>query len=408
MDPWTPEDRNALIDLAINTKESRGQKGPYHYSVLPKLNGNEQEDIRRNMLTEALADSIYKTTPELRNVSLSFYKLLMQKLSSNSYTGPYLNGDIIVVIKGSNAYAFVTEEKYSDEFPFSDLDVMIYINPYLDDAMFNQLKQAVRVAVLQTISQYKRLLDHMLFLNKPIDGIFLDEKTITSFKEVYTKTLDSIDLPDGAKFVSPFVTDEIRNYCSRNSFLIKKSITQENSVVKIEVPHFDRCERIPLRRTPLFCSYNDTIDFSRGNNEATPGHFDLYRIRFNNKYIETDIETGEITHEERVPADFIDITIASKDDAELIEFWNKGRCVCLYDKYSNLWMAMPDIHSCIADLYKMLHVYECPESKRGKRTQKLNKLIEIVNNMIPIQLVNHLFTPAFNHPPPSYNVAIQY
>lgn len=398
MDPWTPEDRNSLIDLAINNNNARGQKGPYHFSVLPKMNGNEQEDIRRNMLTEALANSIYKTTPELRDVSLSFYKILMQKLSSNSYTGPYLNGDIFVVIKGSNAYAFVTEEKYPEDFPFSDLDVMIYINPYLDDAMFNQLKQAVRVSVLQTISQYKRLLDHMLFLNKPIDGVFLDEHTITSFKDVYTKTLESIDLPDGAQFVSPFVTDEIRNYCSRNSFLIKKSVAQENSVVKIEVPHFDRCERIPLRKTPLFCSYNDTIDFSRGNNEATPGHFDLYRIRFNNMYIEKDLETGKIVHEERVPADFIDITIASKDDAELIEFWNKGRCVCLYDKYASLWMAMPDIHSCIADLYKMLNIYECPESKRQKRTQKFNKLIEIVNTMIQIPII------CSQQPPSPYNI----
>ncbi len=398
MDPWTPEDRNALIDLAINSKDGRGQRGPYHFSVLPKINGNEQEDVRRNMLTEALADSIYKTTPELRNVSLSFYRILMQKLSSNSYTGPYLNGDIFVVIKGSNAYAFVTEEKYPEDFPFSDLDVMIYINPYLSDAMFNQLKQAVRVAVLQTISQYKRLLDHMFFLNKPIEGVFLDEETITSFKDVYTKTLESIVLPDGAQFVSPFVNDEVRNYCSRHSFLIKNSVAQDNSVVKIDVPHFDRCERIPLRKTPLFCSYNDTIDFSRGNNDATPGHFDLYRIRFNNMYVEKDVETGEILHEERVSADFIDITIASKDDSELIDFWNKGRCVCLYDKYSNLWLAMPDIHSCISDLYKMLNVYECPESKRQKRTQKFNKLIEIVNTMIPV----------FNTPPPAYNIAIQY
>jgi hypothetical protein len=96
----------------------------------------------------------------------------------------------------------------------------------------------------------------------------------------------------------------------------------------------------------------------------------------NVQYKERD-ENGDVVRQERVPADFIDVSIASKNDAELIEFWNKGMCLNVYDRYANVWLVTPDIYSCIADLYKMLHVYECPESKKPKRQQKYTKLMQL-------------------------------
>lgn len=378
MDPWTPEDRNAFIESAVNSSESRGQKGPYHYSVLPKVSGTEQEDVRRSLVTEALAKTIYKTNPAYRQISLDFYKILYSKLSMNPYTSPYIGNDIVVLMKGGNAYAYVTQEEFPDDFPFSDLDIVVCINPYIEDTMFKKLESAVRVTVLQTISQYKRMLDHMLFLNKPIEGTSLDKQVLDSFKSELDAMMKNISLPTG-EIVSPFRSDAVRNYCSRNSFLIANS-TKENSVVRVDVPHFDRCERIPLRKTPMFCSYNKTIDFVRDNNTAQ-GHFDLYRIRMNTMYVEKN-EEGNIIKEERVPADFIDVSIASKNDAELIDFWNKGRCLSIYDRHASVWLITPDIQSCISDLYKMLNVYECPEGKKQKRQQKLNKLMQIAKSAL--------------------------
>jgi hypothetical protein len=373
MDPWTPEQRNSFVEFAINSEDNRGQRGPYHFSTFPKVNGNEVEDTRRSLVTEALAKTIYQKNPSYRKISLAFYDTLFHKLSMNPYTGPYMGNDVILLMKGGNAYAYVTQEQFPAEFPFSDLDIVVYINPYIEKESFDEIEKAVRITVLQTLSQYKRLLDHMFFVNRQIEGRLLDEETVESFKFDFQEALNSIDMPDGVSVISPFESDEVRNFCSRNSFLIANK--KENSVVRVEVPHFDRCERIPLRKTPLFCSYNKTIDFVR-DNVSLQGHFDLYRIRMNTLFVEKDTE-GNVIKEERVPADFIDVSIASKNDAELIDFWNKGRCLSIYDRAANVWLMTPDIQSCISDLYKMLFVYECPEGKKQKRQQKYARLTDI-------------------------------
>jgi hypothetical protein len=376
MDPWTPADRNAFIDYAVNSKDNKGQRGPYQFATYPKLNGVEQEDPKRALVTEALAKAIYQSNPAFRAISVAFFHTLMQKLSMNQFTGPAIGRDVVVSLKGGNAYAYVTNESFPEDFPFSDLDIVVYINPYLPADHFDHLAHAVKITVLQTISQYKRTLDHMFFVNKPIEDQILDAETIQAFKEAHKKILSEIDLPDGAEFVSPFASDEVRNYCSRHSFLLTNSLAKENSVKKVEVPHFERCERIPLRRTPFFSSYNDTIDFQRDNADLK-GRFDLYRIRFNNMYIEKD-EEGGVIHEERVTADFIDVSIAAKDDAELLDFWNKGRCMYVLDRPSNVWVMVPDIMSCIEDLRKMLFVYDCPEAKKAKRLVKYEKLQQLL------------------------------
>ena len=379
MDPWTAETRNEFIKFAIGTDEKKGQRGPYHFNTLSKVNGNDAEDYRRVLVTEALAKTIYTKKPAYRRLALGFYYTLSQKLSTNVNTGPYMGADIILMMKGGNAYAFVTEEKFPEDFQFSDLDVNVNINPHLPKDVFNYLERSVRIVVLQTISQYKRVLDHMLFLNRPIDDIILDEQSIAEFKKDYNDALKDIVLPNGAELMSPFESDVVRNYCSRNSFLITNSAVKEDGVMKIELPHFERCERIPLRKTPVFCSYNQTIDFVRdATQDECQGHFDLYRIRFNNRYIERDPD-GCIIKEERVAADFIDVSIASQNDAELLDFWKHGKCLYINEKHSNIWIMVPDIMTCILDLYKMLNVYECPDGKRQKREQKYQRLLKIAN-----------------------------
>lgn len=401
MDPWTADDRNAFIAAAKNCEEFRGQKGPYYFNVLPKVTGgnNDQEDVRKSMVTEALAKTIYNTNPAFRCISLAFYNILYQKLAMNQFTGPFMNTHIVLLKKGSNAYAYITEERFPEVFSFSDLDIVIYINPFIDNNLFAELDKAVKVTVVQTISQYKRLLDHMLFLDRPIDGVFLSPAIIAEFKDTYNKMLADITLPDDSEILSPFVSNEVRNACSRNSFFITNSEKRLDSVVRVEVPHYDRCDRIPLRKTPLFTSYNETIDFMRTDNPATNmvGQFDLYRIRWNNLYVERD-ESGNVVHQEKITADFIDVSVAAKNDSELIDFWTRGRFLCLFEKNANIWFNVPDIYSCISDLYKMLNIYECPESKKQKRTQKYNKLVEIAQHVQQISMMNTMMMP----PPPAF------
>lgn len=377
MDPWTSEDRNDFIKHAINSDAQKGYKNYYQFSTFPKVNGNEIEDYKKSLITKALAKTIYKTNPIYRTISLEFYNMLVHKIAINPYIGSHLGTNIIVLCKGSNAYAYVTGEKFEEDFPFSDLDIVVYINPNLPDKFFQELETNVKIIVLQTLSQYKRLLDHMFFINnnKAVDSLF-DNATIASFKADYNKILSEIVLPDNAYLVSPFESDEVRNFCSRNSCILTNSNVKENTVVRVEVPHYERCERIPLRKSPMFCSYNETIDFNRDKENNLRGHFDLYRIRFNNKYIEKN-DNGEILKVSSITADFIDVSIASKNDAELIDFWNKGICLSIYDKYTNIWLTVPNINSCITDLYKMLTIYECPEGKKQKRMQKMQKLIDI-------------------------------
>jgi hypothetical protein len=377
MEHWTPETRNEFIKEAVNSTESHGQKGYYHYNVLPKVVGaNENEDLRRAKATEAFAKSVFSgSNPMFRRIMICFYELLMYKFNSNPYTGPYMGNSLVVLIKGSNAYAYATGEKYPEDFKFSDMDIVVFINPTIRDEFFVSLEKTARVTVQQAISQFKRTLDHMFCLHKNIDDQFLPDEVIEAFANEFAANLASISTPT-TEFLSPLSDDSVRNYCSRNSFMIANSKVSDDSVVRIEVPHYDRCERIPLRRTPFFASHNQTIDFMRDNSDSI-GNFDLDRLRLNIKVIERD-EEGDIIKEERIPVDFIDVSIASKKDSELLDFWKNGRCLYVLDKYVNSWLLIPDIHSCIADLDKMLNKYECPESKREKRNAKLQKLREIL------------------------------
>lgn len=375
---WSALDRNEFINEAINSKLDYGYKNQYKYKTFPKTLGIDIQDLRRSSLTDCLAKTIFNgSNPIYRKISIEFYNTLIKKLSTSIYTSVFMGHDIIVLQKGSNAYAYLTGEN-DEYFKFSDSDIMIYINPYLPIHIFNEIKTNVKIIVMQTLSQYKRLLDCMFFMNRPIDNPLFNQETINAFKKEYKDNLMSIsidDIPENAEILSPFESDEIRNFCSRNSCIIINSRSQENTIVMVDVPHYDKSERIPLRKSPLFCSVNETIDFSRDKDNILIGHFDLFRMRFNNMYIETD--NDKITCQERVTSDFIDVSIPAQNDAELLDFWQRGKCLYIYEKYVGMWIMIPDMQSCINDLYKMLTIYDCPESKKNKRIQKYNKLLEI-------------------------------
>lgn len=389
---WTPAVRNNFITSAINSTDERGHQGQYWFNVLPKNNKPDEENPKKAAVTHALMNTIF-INPQYRIFALKIYDILINKITSNQFTRQHFNKNIVVMLKGGCSYSYLLGSA-TETFPYSDIDLVIYINPNLPTSVFDNLKETLNAIVLQTISQYKRAIDFMFFSNKErmteeqirrqAAEQFIPDELIEQLKEDFIKALHDISTEDGT-FVSPFEGNEIRNTASKYSFIIEKSIANEDAVVRVEVPHFEQCERIPLRKSPMFCTHNRTITFNRVNGDKeVKGNFDLYRIRFNNLYMYKDNESEdpEKLYRENVTADFIDISIASQDDAELQDFWQHGRSVFVHDIHSNIWMVIPDAVTMLNDLYKMLTVYECPEAKRDKRQRRYDALSAIVQGSI--------------------------
>lgn len=404
-EPWTPEQRDEFIDMARNSENPKGHNAPYNFKVFPKLSSSdfENEDPKKKIMTEVLANVIYNKNPAYRAISLKIYDLLIHKIVNHSFLYQYFWDDMCVMLKGSNAYTFLLEEKFPEDFNFSDLDIVIYINPNLPKDIFKAIKDATSSIVLQTISQYKRNLDHLFFINKnnyQLTDSILDPVLVSNFKKDFNEAVNDAKYLDG-KFSSPFESDEIRNYVSRNSFVLVESKKQEDSNVRIEIPHFNKCERIPLRKTPIFGSYNTTIQFNRIESSSVAnlstsdvnnliqkgssfkaniqGDFDLYRIRFNCLYTSKNEDGTE--KKEKVTADLIDISISAQDDSELIDFWNHGRSSSFLEKNTGLWLRIPDMETCIIDLNKMINLYDSNDNKKERRIAKYIKLKKIASEL---------------------------
>ena len=428
---WTAVERQGWIDFCSKTGFEQGFDifdSNYGFQVLPKLECPDEEDPLRNLATKALGKTIFTKRPEYREISLKIYEVLMNKILYNQNTRNYVN-EIVVMMKGSNAYKYLVGDRFPEDFEYSDTDIVIYINPYLRPGLFDNLYADLRHIVLTTISQHKRCLDAMFCLNRNLDDNFLAPEVIKQFKKDYQRELDGIKI--NGKFTSPFLADfpskkenavvtmlvdgknnikvqilseskfaeKKRNFCSKystvlvpnihpnhnymavrltltfpndNSVKVKFTTYLQNSIVKVQVPHYDRCDKIPLQKSPIFCSYNKTIKFSRGSTNAI-GNFELYRIRISNQFVSNN---SVMT----IPADFIDITIPSQNDSELIDFWNHGKSINIRD--SNIWLKVPTIQNCLDDLYKMLHIYNGNDAKRTKRQRKFNILKGILNGKL--------------------------
>jgi predicted nucleotidyltransferase len=395
---WTPNMRDAFIKRGLTSEDIKGNQGYYWFNVMPKNIKPDEENAKRKLVTKALMNTIF-ANPRYRIIALRIYDILLNKIWNHPITRLHYQKDIIVQLKGGVAGTYLLG-KTDDIFPYSDIDIVVFINPNLPKHVFDRVKEAMSIIVLQTISQYKRSIDFMFFSNKERmspDQIrkqsceqFLPDDLIDAFKKDYSEALKELDLEDDQSesknegyFVSPFENNEIRNESSRHSFMIANSVSHKDSVVRVEVPHFEMCERIPLKRTPLFCSYNKAIRFNRladadgtRDDKMLVGSFDLFRIRFNNLYMSEDEEAKKVFHE-NITADFIDIVISNQDDAELHDFWQHGASVLVNDPISNMWIVVPDIPTMISDLDKMLNLYECPEAKRDKRQKRLDVLKNI-------------------------------
>jgi hypothetical protein len=342
---------------------------------MPKLHEVVDMDQRRSHVTNALMETVHDTE-SMQLVTLKFHDILSTKLSKCNMVWQHAN-DIKVVLKGGMAYRYVLGRSE----PASDMDIVVYIRPSMPMDTFCMLKKRVNTIVLQTISQYKRALDHMLFLNKDTPGVFLDKQVTDDFKLNFGKLLAAKG-GDAGTYTSPFLDTSIRNQVSQNSFIITDSKVVPDTVLRVEVPHFEMCENIPLRRTPIFCTHNRSISFTRSkdNGVEMKGSFDLYRLRFNCLFVPQDPEKMP----SRVPADLIDVSILHQDDAELSSFWQNidggQKLLHIADPRLSHPIYIMNMSMMLEELEKMLFVYNSSDQKREKREERRSRLAAILSD----------------------------
>lgn len=380
---WNAFEARNFIDTAKTSSLDYERREPYSYKKMPKNIDMDTNDVKKTMISQALAEALYGNDSPYRTIPLHFYEKLCTRLASDRNTMDHFNKNIIPLVKGNVSYNMMTEEKYPDTFKHSDLDIVICINPNLPDTDFNYLQHSAHIILNQAISQYKRTLDHMFFGKRlEIDNSFMSDEEIEAFINKYEKVIDEINKnPElEGKFLSPFTDNyETRNFCSKFSFIITDTVNNDQ-VVRCEIPHLAQCDRIPLKKTPLFISYNDSINFNRAKEgEAIVGNFNLYRIKINHMFISFSKEEDSM---KKVSADLIDISIPKKDDAELINFWKNNKSLVVCDKITNIWVYIPDILFSIKEIDRMINLYKSPENKKGTRLIKREMLINHLKDTI--------------------------
>lgn len=394
---FTREDRDAIIAHAAGATEtlSKGDIAGFKYRLLDKLSAPSEIDTVSTQATQALANVVFGGEPRFRLVTMLFMKKLSHFLSE-SYVLRENAHNYVVVVKGGTAYHLLAHDmgsKQADKLPAGDFDVSIFINPYLPAFAFTSIHTEIKRNVLRAISDAKSRLDTTFFLHKAFPQIgedWLAPQEVEAFKDAHIAECQAAGL------VSPFESTDVRNAVSGNSFMIINSATMpETNVVRVEVPSFKFCERIPLRRTPVSASFNETIDFWSEKSGAAPVHrrFELYRLKMSvgapkvnvGTFVEEDghVLLGIRPSYQKVHSDLIDVSIPLQGDHEGTAFWNnlrasRGMALTMHFDINHIPVLLPSVQACIHDLEMMLSVYECPEGKRGKREEKLEVLRQLL------------------------------
>lgn len=349
----TPEQRAELVSLAKNSDEMHGTLHDCRYKVMEQQNGVVEVDILRQNLTNITGEMIYANKGQFAALSLACYNELYKKLS---WYGPEI---VKVFIKGGNAIAL-----QCPLFDFSDLDIGIYINPSLNKNDFDEIYNDIAVICGQIISKHKQNIDRLFFRQRENAFVLLSDKDTDAFKECHKNRLNT----EG--YTSSFTE---RNAASSNSIFITGSDHYDDKVVRIDMPHYENAERIPLEYTPIHCSINDTI-FNMYE-DGRISSFDLFRIKWGNV-----IENDENEYKKRIFADFIDISLLRQDDSELQDFFERGG---FYQKSRltsfviwNGWkLTCASLEECIVNLHKSIYLFDCPEAKKHKKMETI-ELIE--------------------------------
>lgn len=343
----TPEQRAELHAVATSSDKA-GMLHRCRWFHYPKMDGPQEISEDKQLAIISMGHMMFENTA-FSKLSLHVYKMLHYKLKNL-----YSPSEVVVLIKGSSALAlyFATIDEYKNCFPFSDIDITIFVNPLLEN--YDEVFLNVRTIVGQVFAKHKQYMDRIFFkLNREVTPPDFD---IIEFIDRHIAMCEEIEM------LSPFINDEIRNACSFNSFSIVPHNTDSNVVVKISEPHFTCAEMIPLDKTPIFCSINDTLD-----------DVVLYRMKWN---------VMDSNDERFMSIDFIDCIIPRENNVELQDFVNNGgfngNNQTVIERF-DMQITIFDLPTLRNDLWKCLNEYDCPESKRrirGMRYTILNKYIE--------------------------------
>ena len=344
----TPEQRIELIATAKAATENGNLHGCYY-----KLLDGESSVVEPNPLKQDMANALGKIVYNSRfsSLSLACFNNLYHKLS---WYGPEY---VRVILKGSTAISLQKEN-----FDYGDMDIGIYINPHLDKERYDKIFADVSIVCGQVIAKHKQMLDRTFFRPREGHDVLLSEDDKYLFRDMHIKAMENIAV------VSCFSQ---RNESSSNSIYLTKSEAMDDKVVRINMPHYENAEKIPLEYTPIMCSINDTIQNIGDNGRIT--EFSLFRIKWAN-CVESDDKFSKLS------SDFIDITLLKQNDTNLLDFWKRGGfaarspLTCLVSKWG--WkMTCSSLSECIHDLHKSLLVYNMTADKKERKNEILRKLV---------------------------------
>jgi len=387
----TPAERVELVDTAKASLDPSGNVNGCHFKKMAReFVPDVSNDIQKSDMTGALAYVLYKDE-RYSGLTVGFYDRLFKSLGflNKKYGSLPTRGDFVtrVFIKGANAIAL-----QQPGFEFSDMDIGVYINPTMSEKDFETVHAEVRIIVGRLLAAHKRAIDATFFLRKKdaqtndkrFDYAILNESITEDFK------IDHVDAMFKVGATSCLFADEIRNACSRNSIYITPT-KDETELVRIDIPHMLGAETIPLNRTPVPLSVNDSIKYSyEFQGESRNVNFDLYRLKwcsvYDNEVSSYDLPDGPSSDSSssvtKMAADFIDITIPKWGDFELVDFeerWGFVRnspLTAVVHKFGFM-VTVSSKAECIYDLQKGISVYtNVPEAKIAKKMRVLQILTE--------------------------------
>ena len=427
----TPKEHADIIAAAKAADRNESLYGIKWWLFEDKPKNVDEIDPRRQHMSDAVGRVVFDhRNGERARVSLSFYDEVWNKLA---HYGP---GRVLVRCKGGNAAAIQMGLRIGPQaaldagFNFSDLDMDILINPALPARDFEEIRANVHRVLRQALATHKRRLDRAFF--KPRDGdpemtyMFRQEAPKEAFRAAVCESVETLQDAQCC-----FSSAEARNKCSNISFLITPSnidsVAQPGTKrrVKIEQPHLDKAERIPLTYTPFYVSVNDTVCGVRDNGDQVD--LTLFRIKMSQIVnvpgtvrvglqvrgayercgspagtVDEDVESAlssssDLEEEEyvvvkintqpydKVSADFIDVCVPNRADAELNSFARRGGFQGFLSQEVRAFgfvLILPTLAECKLEYYKLLHVFECPESKRAKRERKYAALVAACNGRL--------------------------
>jgi len=421
-----PEQHRELV-IAAKAATEDGSLHDARWSLFKdEPRGVQEINPMRQHMTDCLGEAIYDLQhPECAQLGLAFYKALF-----NNFARFYGPGQVVVRLKGGNAAAFMMGVRYNnptmlkaDGFTFGDLDIDVLINPTMSKPEFDRVSATVKTVIGQTLAVHKRKMDKAFF--KPSSdaeaySFFATDELKWNFAE---RLCSKVATVAGAH--CSMTSDVRRNQSSNVSYLITRS--DNDSVaepgtkrrLKIEQPHLDRAERVPLKFSPLYVTVNDTINCTRtdvvdGAEVETKVSFTLSRMKLSNLVVRPEatgrvrvyLEVGGaddrisvqiVVPYEKVSADFIDVWVGNQDDGELIDFERRGGFrgeLTHMAHVFNVPVIMPTLAELRREYSRLLHVYDCPESKRERRERKLAAIDAVIarDRLLEIQRQMQLHT----------------